>query len=65
MGSDDTDDTMDCYLVGSYVYGIYKGETGGIDITGDPDVFYLTLGTIIRDYYPEPFRHIIYLQAIR
>lgn len=52
-------DTLRFYLVGSYVYEIYKLNTGGIEINGDPDKFYLLLGMIIKDSYPEGFEHIL------
>ena len=52
-------DTLRFYLVGSYVYMIYKNQTGGIEITGDPDIFYVLLGMTIKDSYQEEFEYIL------
>ena len=51
--------TLQIYLVGNYVYSVYKKQTGGIDIIGAPDKFYLVLGWVIKSHYPEGFNHIV------
>ncbi len=50
---------LDIYLVGNYVYSVYKKQTGGIDITGDPNEFYLVLGWAIKSHYIDGYNHII------
>ena len=67
-------DTMRMHLVGSYVYREYnirskiesrdynirsKIESRELEISGDPDIFYLTLGMIIRDNYSNEFNYIL------
>jgi hypothetical protein len=52
-------DTYNMYFVGSYVYTFYKNKTGGLDITGDPDIFYLILGEHIKTSYPTIFSQIV------
>ena len=47
-----------CYLVGSYVYSIYKKNTGGIKINGDKDSFYFILGWHIQQSYPQVYNSI-------
>ncbi len=54
--------SLQCYLVGFYVYSVYKDKTGGIDISGsDTDIFYLTLGFHIDQSYPKVYNKIISL----
>jgi len=52
-------EVLEIYLAGSYVYSLYRKQTGGIDITGDYDKFYMVLGWMIKHVYPEGFGHII------
>lgn len=50
--------TFECHSVGLYVYSHYSNQTGGFEIKGDPDVFYLVLGQWIQQSYPESFHQI-------
>ena len=54
-GSNYDAETLLIYLMGSYVYSVYKDQVGGIDMTGDPDQFFLVLGTIIKERLTTPF----------
>lgn len=51
-------DMFKCYWVGSYVYSIYKERTGGIEITGDVDIFYYILGWNIQHSFPAVFDYV-------
>ena len=51
-------DTMRMHLVGSYVYREYN-SIEKLEISGDPDIFYLTLGMRIRESYPNGFNYIL------
>lgn len=43
------------YQVGKYICSLYERQGNEIDISGDPDSFYLTFGYIIEKYYPEAY----------
>ena len=51
---DNTDsDTLQIYLLGYYVYSSYESRCGPIDMIGDIRIFYMILGYIIKQHYPE------------
>ena len=52
-------DTLQCYLVGNYVYSVYKKKTGGIKIDGDENTFYYVLGWNVKQAYPESYDYIV------
>jgi len=46
------------YKVGSYLYSLYNINTGEF-ITGNLNLFYLTLGMIVEKFYPLEFLYIL------
>ncbi len=50
--------THQTHSVGSYVYNFYKDNIGNLNIS-EPDHFYVVLGSVIKDEYPEGFNHIV------
>lgn len=51
-------ETMKDYLVGSYIYSCYQNNTGGINISGDVDMFYFVLGWHVHQLYPQMYGQI-------
>ena len=47
------------YLVGSYIYSIYKEKTRGFEITGDFDTFCFVLGWHIQQTFPEAYEYLV------
>lgn len=44
-------ETSECYLLGTYIYSIYKQKMGSLDIN-DPVTFCFILGYYLKSIYP-------------
>jgi len=65
------DDTLDMYLAGYYIYSVYSDNNTSDNINKNNnnkdnnintcDAFYLILGWVIKEFYPECFVHITYM----